>query len=336
MPSPSQNPTTLQDIADRLGLAKSTVSLGLRDKGTLSKDTRNRIKQTAKTMGYRPDPILAALANRRKNIPADLVPVAFLSDTDANLPRTYFQACSHHAAELGYRLEHRIAESDRNMTRQLRELWHRGTRGLILHGIPPGTWMQSGHLRDFAVVQCRLHRHPLPFTTVRADIVPKTHATIEHILSAGYRRIGNAVMLTSPDHSHPEDLERIGGVIGAQFRFASRAFFPKPLWIHLPHKSKSAWRTAARNWVTHHRLDALVCTTEGLSDLLFGGWPHQPHTACTLLRDSGPRTCPGMKDNTGLIGEKCLELIDQFIRARSFGIPAFPYDIIIPSTWKPL
>jgi len=325
---------TLQDIADQVGLAKSTVSLALRDKGTLSKKTRERIKQTAKEMGYRPDPLLAALVNRRNKMPANQLPVAFLSDADSPLHHSFYQACCLHAEEWGYRMEHRVVDPETDLTRYLRELWHRGTRGLILHHIPPGNWLESELLRDFAVVQCRLHRHPLPFTTVRSDIIRKTHATLEHMLEAGYRRIGNAVLLTTSDRSHPEDQDRIGGALGAQARFASQAFFAEPLWVDLNQQDEASWRKEARKWVQTHQLDAVICTTDGLAELLFFDWQPAPALACTLLTPGRKRRYRGMSDNTVLIGEKCLELIDQFVRTRRFGRPNHPYDVVIPSTWE--
>jgi DNA-binding LacI/PurR family transcriptional regulator len=323
---------TLQDIADRLGLAKSTVSLALRDKGTVGLKTRERVKQAAKEMGYRPDPLLAALVSRRKKSPADQLPVAFVSDRSSSHLDIYYRGCSRRANEFGYRLEHRILEQPKDMKRVVRELWHRGTRGLILHHVPPGDWLHSDPLRDMAVVQCRLHQEPLPFTTVRSDIVRKTHRTMERVLADGHQRIGNVVLMTTPDRSHPEDQDRAGGVLGAQERFKDQAEFIDPLWIHLPEKPETTWRRQARKWVRDHKLDAVICTTDGLADILFYDWASAPAIACTLVTRSHP-VYHGMRDNTELIGEKCLELIDQFIRSRRFGIPDHPYEVVIPSQW---
>ena len=329
-PSPS---ITLQDIADQLGLAKSTVSLALREKGTLSTATRDRVKQTAKAMGYRPDPLLAALVSRRNRIPADSLPVVFLSGEDSAAAAAYAGVCSRRAHEWGYRLEKRFVRRPGEIKPTLRELWHRGTRGLILYHIPGGDWLESDLLRDLVVVQCRLHREPLPFTTVRSGIVRKTHTTVEKVLAAGYRRIGNVVLLATPDLSHPEDQARVGGVLGAQQRFSDPFRFPPPLMVNLFRHSEDYWREAARKWMVEHRLNAVICTTDGLAEMLFAGWKDRPATACTLLSHVTDGSLAGMCDNTVLLGEKCMELIDQFIRARRFGIPEHPVEVIIPSDW---
>ncbi|MBS3735290.1 MAG: LacI family DNA-binding transcriptional regulator [Phycisphaerae bacterium] len=46
-------PVTMQDIADKTGLSRPTVSLALRDKGTLSTATRQRVRHAAEALGYR-------------------------------------------------------------------------------------------------------------------------------------------------------------------------------------------------------------------------------------------------------------------------------------------
>ncbi len=324
---------TLQDIANQVGLAKSTVSLALRDKGTLSSATRERIKRTAKEMGYRPDPLLAALVSRRSRSPADQLPVAFLSGEESAAANAYAEACLRRAGEWGYKLEYRFIRRPRELKSQIRELWHRGTRGLVLFHLPVGDWLDSEFLRDMALVQCRLHRDPLPLTTVRSGIVRKTHDTVEKVMGAGYRRVGNLVLLATEDASHPEDQSRVGAVLGAQARFRPACFFPDPLMIDMTQSSENHWRKVAQKWVVDQQLDAVICTTDGLAEMLFSDGSERPAIACTLLTHCLDGTFAGMRDNTGLIGEKCMELIDQFIRARRFGIPEHPVEMVIPSEW---
>ncbi|RFA06918.1 hypothetical protein B7R21_17520 [Subtercola boreus] len=47
-----QEPVTLQDIADRVGVARGTVSSALSGKGRISAETRDRIRATAEELGY--------------------------------------------------------------------------------------------------------------------------------------------------------------------------------------------------------------------------------------------------------------------------------------------
>lgn len=56
---------TMKDIAQKIGLSESTVSLALNDKNTVSEKTKKRIKAVARDMGYLPNTIAQNLANKR-------------------------------------------------------------------------------------------------------------------------------------------------------------------------------------------------------------------------------------------------------------------------------
>lgn len=54
---------TLKDVAGRLGMHKSTVSLALSGKGTISAETRQQVLSAAHELGYEPNPIAQRLAS---------------------------------------------------------------------------------------------------------------------------------------------------------------------------------------------------------------------------------------------------------------------------------
>jgi DNA-binding LacI/PurR family transcriptional regulator len=58
-----RKPTTLQDVAGALGMHKSTVSLALSGKGTISADTRRRVLSVAQELGYEPNLLAQRLAH---------------------------------------------------------------------------------------------------------------------------------------------------------------------------------------------------------------------------------------------------------------------------------
>jgi LacI family transcriptional regulator len=61
---------TLQDIARQTGVSKVTVSYVLNDRETrvrISEETRRRVKEAARQMGYRPNAVARALARRRSD-----------------------------------------------------------------------------------------------------------------------------------------------------------------------------------------------------------------------------------------------------------------------------
>jgi DNA-binding LacI/PurR family transcriptional regulator len=63
----SSKPLTIQAIADKLGIHKSTVSLVLSGKGRISTATRDRIMALVQEHGYAPDPFAQRLASRSRH-----------------------------------------------------------------------------------------------------------------------------------------------------------------------------------------------------------------------------------------------------------------------------
>src|SRR5687768_15026469 len=58
----SNRPPTIHDVAEAVGLHKSTVSLALSGKGNVSAATRARVRRVAGELGYQPNPVAQHLA----------------------------------------------------------------------------------------------------------------------------------------------------------------------------------------------------------------------------------------------------------------------------------
>ena len=89
---------TLEDIAERLGTSKNTVSRALRDCSDIGAAMKEHVKQTAMEMGYVPNKIAGFLRSKRSNI----IAVAVNSQTNP-----FFAICMDHCTdymgEKGYR-----------------------------------------------------------------------------------------------------------------------------------------------------------------------------------------------------------------------------------------
>ncbi len=58
----SPRPVTIQDVADEMGMHKSTISLALSGNGNIAEKTRELVAQKAQEMGYSPNPLAQRLA----------------------------------------------------------------------------------------------------------------------------------------------------------------------------------------------------------------------------------------------------------------------------------
>lgn len=90
------NPT-VQQIADALGYAKSTVSMALRDNPTVNAKTRQRIQDAARKMNYQPNALAQAISTGRSKI------IGFAAHTVASEYMAMFiDGLSQKAETLGY------------------------------------------------------------------------------------------------------------------------------------------------------------------------------------------------------------------------------------------
>ncbi|MFP7674808.1 LacI family DNA-binding transcriptional regulator [Marivita sp. S0852] len=65
---------TLRDVSEASGVSEMTVSRVLRNRGDVSKATRERVLSAAKSLGYVPNKIAGALASQRVNLVAVIIP----------------------------------------------------------------------------------------------------------------------------------------------------------------------------------------------------------------------------------------------------------------------
>lgn len=102
--SSTKNPkqATRADVARMAGVSESTVSYALTGVRPISEDTRERIEEAMKTLGYVPNAMAQALASKKSGLLALLFPVGErgFGETDFE----YVEAATEAAAEDGYQL----------------------------------------------------------------------------------------------------------------------------------------------------------------------------------------------------------------------------------------
>ena len=139
---------TLQDVALRAGVHRTTVSLALRNHPRIPPETRARVQAIAAKLGYRANPLVSALMrSRRSGNAVKHVTLAYVT----NHPTRYgwrpvqhdrpdfFPGAVQKARDLGYKLEHFwLAEPGMTPARFCDVLTARGIHGLIVGRLPPG------------------------------------------------------------------------------------------------------------------------------------------------------------------------------------------------------
>ena len=124
---------SMKDISAACGVSVATVSKALNDHRDIGEKTKERIRQTAKEMGYFPNSAAQALkTNRTYNIG-----VLFVDEARSGLTPDYFSyvldSFKRTAEEYGYDITFiNCSKSDRNRMSYLEHAKHRGVDGVVV------------------------------------------------------------------------------------------------------------------------------------------------------------------------------------------------------------
>ena len=260
-PEPSSRRMSLREIGVQLGLSHVTVSLALKENKLVSAKTRERVRRYVESIGYRPDPMLGALAHYRQSKAkrAMKAGVAWINAwPDHDRLRSYrefdgyWEGAKAEAEKSGYWLEEFRVGPECSPERLHRILDTRGVRGILLppHAVQPdwGTFPWE----DYSVV--RLGRS---LQSPRTHLVASNqmgNAMLAHasMRDRGYRRIG---FVTGRLELVPN-----GHLFGVGWMAAQKMAPDEEPVPALTVMSYPVERRAEhfRRWLDHHLVDAIL------------------------------------------------------------------------------
>lgn len=196
-------PPTMQDVAKVAGVARSTVSLALRNDRSIPPITRSRIFAAAEKLGYKTNPLVSALMTslHDKRIKNKHLVLAYVTTDPEDAPWRSFrmfielqQGAAKRADELGYKLEEFALRSP-GMTpgRYAQMLQTRGILGLLIAPLPLGEHTIEFDFTDFAVVGIDMSVGEPPIERVSNDHFQSAMLAVRECQALGYRRIGFVV-----------------------------------------------------------------------------------------------------------------------------------------------
>ncbi|HVK04691.1 MAG TPA: LacI family DNA-binding transcriptional regulator [Armatimonadaceae bacterium] len=182
--------TTIQDIARHLGVSKGTVSMALNDAPGVNADTRQRVKDYARSVRYRPNKLARAINTGRSHLVAVL-----LSRLTDSFYEEVVQGIENVAAQRGYDI---IVSSvvgssansrSRNADELVDRLISRQVDGIIgsIYSLPETA---MGQLNEAGVAILYLGPEPIPEeVSVTVDNVLGGRLAAEHLYELGHRRV---------------------------------------------------------------------------------------------------------------------------------------------------
>jgi LacI family transcriptional regulator len=336
-PEPTATRVSLREIARRLGVSHVTVSLALRDSPRVSAAMREKVIKAAEDMGYRPDPMLHALAayRNRKSVPAIHSAVAWINawkDPD-ELRRykefdLYWQGASECAEKFGFRLEEFRLDRQMTMARLHQIFQTRNIRGILLppHGSYQPDW-KDFPWEQYTVARFGRSLKSPPAHLVTADQLTNTFIAVSKMRERGYRRIGLITFETDLD---PRGPHFTAGFLSARELLGDADSLPI---FRIEHPVSKELVEHFRQWMDKEKPDALLSTVEQKILLRDAGYrvPEDIAVAVTSVLDGGADS--GMDQHPKEIGRVGMLLLNSLINDGARGIPGIFRQTLVEGTW---
>lgn len=336
----SPTPNNLQAIARAAGVSAMTVSRVLRNFPRVATDTRRRVLQAAKKLGYSPDPHMARLMARVRSFRlrrADAV-IALVRDEipgDELLDHAYQYVALDdiriRAARHGYRAEEfRLDRTRVSASRLAQILETRGIEGLIIspqssHSIG----MELDYSRFAAVTLGYGLTHPALHRASTHMTRGIQQATAE-LTARGYRRIGLAITQwidNRSDHTYQ------GAMLTYQQQVAPRDRVPLLLF---PENNLAQEYEVFRKWFLRHRPDVVISfdsyVPEWLTEKLGRRIPEQ---VGMVVHDWAERhfNFAGIDHRRAQVAAAAVDMLATLLSQNERGVPDIPRQTLTPPAW---
>lgn len=328
---------TVRDIAKKAGVSAMTVSRALRKHPNISAETRAKVEQVAKQLGYRPNPLVSALMSYRRAVKPIRMHVCLGFIT--NFPtrdgwksrksyQEFFQGALESADRHGYRMEEFwLREPGMTAQRLGNILSYRRINGLIIAPLP----VPQGHLRlDWDKFSAVTFTYTLARPTLHRVVNHQFRAmrtAIRQLRKLGYRRMGLA-MPASLDRR--VDNQWVGSFLVEQQRL--KAEDRVPLCVI----DDREWNEGSFvEWFRKHQPDVVISQQPKILDWLQNLGRRVPqdvgfvHMNCP--DESGEFA--GIYQNNLLIGQAAVDFLVGMLQRNERGIPAVPHTVLVEGTW---
>ncbi|MDR1283606.1 MAG: LacI family transcriptional regulator [Opitutaceae bacterium] len=325
----------MNDVAKAAGVHQTTVSLALRRHPSIPEATRERILETARKLGYRPNPLIAALMGqlrnrqrkgraRRTGVGAGAV-LAYLTNHPAKMPwrkETAFSAMFTGAVacaeELGFALQEFDLAADGMSPERMRDiLLARGIRGIIIAPLPGDQTRLELDIEGFAVVSLGVSLQSPQVERIANDHYQSMQVAFRQCLRRGCQRIG---FLISRELSDRLEGRWLAAFLREQLQVpASRRLRPLLLPSFMRHKCEAGIGA----WLSEEKPDVVLAPLAAWQHdwrrmiLQLAGNPDTGVVNLTLPPDPG--NFSGIQQNAQKLGRIAVERVAARLQHNDLG-----------------
>ena len=349
------SPITMRDVAREAGVNLSSVSRALRNDPQVSIATRTRIQKLAKKMGYRPNPLVQALAaqvrgNRRGPRPATIALLDCRPSEGGGELQGYRAGAMHRATDMGYSIEEiSLREFEGPVSRINSVLRTHGIRGLVVLPQEGTTSLAELRLDQLATVTIGHTLNPPGVNRAAPHCLRNMQIALAGLQSSGRRRIGlcmRAAEQSSPGH------DWYGGYAAWQTTLPGKDRIPAHVSRYAmrpesgsagpePEEQEQYRKCQARfeQWLVRHNPDAIIT-----DDLLFYHWtaetgrhiPADISVSALSLDPKWKRLSPvpsGIDERHEQIGMAAIDLVLGHFYRNDYGRPRPEKSVLIEGQW---
>ncbi|MDF3056669.1 MAG: LacI family transcriptional regulator [Rariglobus sp.] len=330
---------TLRDLAAKLRVSVSTVSLALRNDQRVAKGTRERVIAAAGREGYHLNPAVAALMAqvRCSRRVAYRETIGWLNLWDhpdtytkqgVEFQRFLWSGARDRAHQLGYALDSFwLAEPGMTARRMTSILSSRGIRGILIPPLPSSSDNLQLDWDRFTAVTLSYTLDRPKMDRVIPDHFGNMVTILRRLARLGYRRPG---LLIPRGHD-----ERGGHRLVAAYTFAQNALAEDdrvPVQVCHP----SIVEREVVIWLKKHRPDAVITLgkLKHLKTMTGIGRAYLDRLGLVLMSLAGSDAgISGINENPAIIGAAGVEQLVLSLQRNEHGLPEHPRLIQIEGTW---
>ena len=205
---------TLEDVAKRAGVSRSTVSRVVNGYENVSQDVRQRVLWVIKETGYRPNAAARTLASQRSQMIGLILPFSVSSlFTDPYYPYL-LKGISHACNQNNYTLDFFLFSSKEDEKKNLSRISNRGLLdGVLVQSDHNGDQRITNHLLAVNIPQVVIGRPMEPEKVSYVDVnnVSGSYHAVSHLARIGYQKIST---ITGP-YKNTAGIDRIEGYLKA-------------------------------------------------------------------------------------------------------------------------
>lgn len=327
----------MKDIATSLGIHPSTVSLALRQDPRITPETRQRVEDEAKRLGYQANPLVSSLMTyrSRRQPPPYRMELAFVCATETRQEwlkmseayRRMWKGAQARAQELGYALNLYPRKPGELSAARFSEILNaRNIHGILIAPMPFSDVRMDVQWERFSVIELGYTLIEPDFHKVVHDYFHSMRLLLKEIRARGYERVGLFLQENVDEKVH--HLWRAAYV--DEQECLPRRLRIKPL-IRLKISPADL-----KNWMDKHAPEALITADIQLARRLLDS-SGVPATNSPKLFSLGcyrqDDDVPGIYQDYGSMGATAVEQLIGMVLRAEHGIPSRSVHTQVTGLW---